>query len=703
MQHKKSTGPSPNQHRMIEEALALHQSGQLDAAEIHYKKLLQYLPSNTMLLSNLGAIALQKGHLADALKIITRSLQCNPKQAYALNNLGSTLKDLKRLDEALDSYERAIALEPGFADAYSNRGNVLLELKRLDDALDSYERAIALNPYYANAYCNQGVALKELKRPHEALDSFERAIALKPDYAEAYYNRGSVLQELKRLDEALASYEQSIALKTDDAEVYYNRGITLQKLKRIEQALASYEQAIRHKADYAEAYCNRGLALQKLNRLDEALDSYDHAIALNPDSAEAYYNRGIALQKLKRVEEALVSFERAITLKPDYAAAYTNRGNALQKLNRLDEALASHEQAIMLKPNSAGAYSNRGSVLQELKRLDEALACYEQAIVLKPNSARAYWNKSLLKIINGEYIEGWQLYEWRWKAVFRTSLRSFTQPLWLGHESLSSKTMVIYPEQGLGDYIQCIRYAALVEQLGATVILEVPLALLTLISTLKGQFTLVESGQALPEFDYHCPVMSLPLAFKTTLENIPAQFPYLSADKNKKQQWHDRLGQKLSPRIGLVWSGSSVHKNDHNRSLLLKQLAGLLTLPLEFHALQKEVRAIDVDTLIDFPNIHQHQNDLLDFSDTAALIEAMDIIISVDTSVAHLAGAMGKKVLVLLPYSPDYRWLLKRTDSPWYPTATLFRQPAIDDWESVVESIRIYLEQFIENDGILDR
>jgi ADP-heptose:LPS heptosyltransferase len=228
----------------------------------------------------------------------------------------------------------------------------------------------------------------------------------------------------------------------------------------------------------------------------------------------------------------------------------------------------------------------------------------------------------------------------------------------------------------------------LVEQLGAKVILEVPLALMSLVSTLKGQFTLIESGKPLPEFDYHCPVMSLPLAFKTTVDTIPAQHPYLYATEDKKQQWQEKLGNKTVTRIGLVWSGSTIHKNDHNRSLLLQQLSSLLELPVEFHSLQKEIRAVDIKTLTDFPHIHQHQEDLLDFSDTAALVDAMDIIISVDTSVAHLAGAMGKKVCVLLPYAPDYRWMLDRPESPWYPSATLFRQPAIDDWESVVAEIR---------------
>ena len=518
--------PTLEQSQMIQDAVALHQAGQLDLAENLYNELLIVLPYNTVLLTNLGTISLQRGRLEDAIRIIGKSLQINPNQPNALNNGGTALKDLNRLDAALDSFDRAITLKPEYAEAFSNRGNTL----------------------------------------------------------------------------------------------------------------------------------------DLLNRLDEAL----------------------------------LSFDRAITLKPDYADAYSNRGNALKDLNRFDDALESYDRAIVLKPDCVEAYNNRAIVLQDVKRLDESLQSYDYAIALKPNYIDAYWNKSLLKILTGEYLEGWQLYEWRWKKEpLNNSLRVYEQPLWLGNESLTNKTVLIYPEQGLKDYIQCIRYSALLEQLGATVILEVPLPLMKLASSLKGQFMLVESGSSLPDFDFHCPVMSLPLAFKTTVETIPTQMPYLFADKDKKKAWNKKLGKKILPRIGLVWSSSMEHKNDHNRSLLLKQLEALLELPVEFHSLQKEVREIDVNTLIDFHHIHQHQNDLLDFSDTAALVDAMDVVISVDTSVAHLTGAMGKKVCILLPYAPNYRWMLDRADSPWYPSATLFRQPAIGDWESVIAEVKQFLTESV--------
>ena len=297
--------------------MALHQSGQLDAAETQYKKLLNFLPNNTILLTNLGTIALQKGKLKEAVRIIGKSIQINPNQPNALNNLGKALKDLNRLDEALVSYDRAIVLKPDYGDAYYNRANALKDLGRSDEALVSYDRAIILNPDYTNAFYNRANALQDLKRLDEALVSFDRAIILKPDFADAYYNRANALQDLKRLDEAVVSYDCAIVLKPDYADAHLNRGLALQDLKRLDEALASYDCAIVLKPDYAAAYLNRGNVLIELDQLNEALASYDRAIVLKPDYADAYYNRGVTLQDLKRLDEALASYDCALDLKPD--------------------------------------------------------------------------------------------------------------------------------------------------------------------------------------------------------------------------------------------------------------------------------------------------------------------------------------------------------------------------------------------------
>jgi hypothetical protein len=298
-----------------------------------------------------------------------------------------------------------------------------------------------------------------------------------------------------------------------------------------------------------------------------------------------------------------------------------------------------------------------------------------------------------LKLLIGQYEEGWKLFEWRRQVKeTKNNYKLYNQPLWLGKESLQNKTLLVEAEQGFGDIIQFCRYIPMLENIEAKVILETPKALASIIKTIPSNFLILEKGQSLPHFDYHIPIMSLPHAFNTTAHNIPASIPYLFSDKIKRESWNKKLGKKTKPRIGLVWSGSASHKNDKNRSLLLKDLEPILQLPLEFHSLQKEVRENDQKTLFEFNQAHQHQDELNDFSDTAALIEEMDLIISVDTSVAHLAGALGKNVWIILPYHPDYRWMLDRNDSPWYPTCTLFRKSKIDDWSDVVLEIIFRLQ-----------
>jgi hypothetical protein len=354
-------------------------------------------------------------------------------------------------------------------------------------------------------------------------------------------------------------------------------------------------------------------------------------------------------------------------------------------LNRFEEALASYDNAIAINSNYPQAYLNRGLTLKSLNRLNEALISYNNAIVINPDYAEAYWNKSLVNLLMGNYVDGWELYEWRWKKDTSNLPRAFEQPLWLGKQCINSKIILIYPEQGLGDFIQCVRYIPLIEKMGATVILEVPLVLMSIIKPL-GNFTFVEKGQALPEFDFHCPIFSLPLAFKTTIESIPNQLPYLFASSAKGQYWKDKIGVKKSLRVGLVWSGSIHHTNDHNRSIPIEKLASLLDLPIDFYCLQKDIRNDDL-TILTNTKIKNYSYLFDDFSDTAALIDQMDVVISVDTSVAHLAGALGKIVWILLPYMPDYRWMLNRSDTPWYPTAKLFRQKESGNWEKVINEV----------------
>ena len=523
------TTPTPKQSKMIQDAVALHQTGQVDLAEIKYKKLLSVMPSNTNLLTNLGTIAFQKGDLEETVSLISRSLQINPNQTNALSNLGLALHELKRIEEALVNYDRAITL--------------------------------------------------------------------KPHYAEAHYNRGNALSELKRHG--------------------------------------------------------------------EAVESYDNAITIKPDYAEAYANRGVALKELKRFDEALLSYGDAIELRPHYADAYCNRGNALKELNRLDEALAS----------------------------------YDRAIELKSNYAQAYWNKSLLKLLLGEYTEGWQLYEWRWQIFGRTPVRKFIEPLWLGNESLANKRIFIYSEQGLGDVIQFIRYVVKVEQLGAKVILEVPKILIGIVSTLECQCTLIDTGITSPEFDYQCPLMSLPLAFQTKLDSIPSQVPYLFPPADKINFWKNYIGDE-GFKIGISWQGGW-GKEWMERSFPLHLLEDISKIKgIRLISLQKSTgtdqlavlpNGMSIEVLPDY-----FDNDGHAFLDSMAVMKCLDLVITCDTAITHLAGALNVKTWTALHYVPDFRWLLDRKDTPWYPKHRLFRQTIQNDWNTVFKVMENSLNRLIE-------
>jgi len=617
----------------------------------------------------------------------TAALQAKFTEGLALHQQG-------KLADAARIYEEVLQQQPNHFDALHLLGVIALQTRRPERAVELIRKAIGLNGKVAAAHSNLGNALKNLKRIEEALASYDRAIALKPDYAEAYNNRGNALKDLKR-PERLASYDRAIALKPDYAEAHNNRGNALMELKRPEEALSSYDRAIALKPDYAEAYYNRSIALTDLKRLEEALASYDRATALKPDYAEAYNNRGNALKDLKRPEDALASYDRAIAMKPDYAEAHNNRGDALVELKRPEEALSSCDRAIALKPDFAEAHCNRGNALTELKRPEDALASYDKAIELRPDFAEAHWNQSLCMLLMGRFEQGLRQYEWRKKRAEPLGIRSFPQPLWLGEENIKGKTLFVYWEQGLGDTIQFYRYAKLVEALGAKVIMSVQQPLRGLLKQISPTVQIIGPNEVPTDFDYHCPLLSLPLALGTTLETIPAERQYIKADEELRSVWSARLPPRTKPRIGLVWSGGTVYKSDHDRSTELKTFLPILSTDADWICLQKEVRQKDLAVLRQVGGITYFGDDVGDFSNTAALLDLMDLVITTDTNIPHLAGAMGKPVWLLLSYNPDWRWLLDRNDSPWYRSARLFRQQQIGNWAGVIDQVKSELRSAI--------
>jgi tetratricopeptide (TPR) repeat protein/ADP-heptose:LPS heptosyltransferase len=510
------------------------------------------------------------------------------------------------------------------------------------------------------------------------------------------FNTGLTYHQKGQLTQAQQFYAQVLVLQPDHFNATHLSGVIALQSKNPSLALELIGKALVINPNSADAYTHRGNALQELKLVEEALASYDKAIEIKPDHSLAYSNRGNALKQLKRMEEALVSYDAAIAIKPDHADSYSNRGTVLRELKRFEEAVASYDKAIEINPEHPQAHYNRGKALKELIRIEEALASYDKAIQIKPDLADAYWNKSLTLLLAGELIQGWKLYEWGWKNNHRGIYRDFFQPLWLGLVDISGKTILLHSEQGLGDTIQFCRYVKLIKELGAKVLLEVPKPLMGLLHGLEGVDQLIECGKPLPDFEYHCPLMSLPLAFKTELVSIPNPTPYLVASPQKCNEWAQRLGAKTKPLVGLVWSGSTEHKNDHNRSLTLQLLSPCLSNLFEYVSLQKELREKDKQRL-SVCDVKHYEDEIKDFSDTAAICELMDLVISVDTSVAHLAGAIGKKTWVLLPYAPDWRWLLHKDYSPWYQSIKIYRQPSPGDWDSVTQRVRQDLIEYSNN------
>jgi tetratricopeptide (TPR) repeat protein len=456
-----------------------------------------------------------------------------------------------------------------------------------------------------------------------------------------------------------------------------------------DRAVALIGAALERNGASADALFNLGLALHAKARYAEALASYDRAARISPHNPELLNSRGAALLELQRPADALASFERGLAIAPGDVETLGNRGNALLRLNRLDAALASYDTALGHAPGHVRILTHRAHALRRLGRIDEAVASTARALAASPDFAEARFEHGLGKLTLGEFHAGWRGYEWRWcTAAFAPQRRNFGVPRWLGDAALDGRTILLHAEQGFGDTIQFARYVPLVAALGAEVVLEVQPELEALMSRLPGVDTVVTRGEALPRFDLHCPLMSLPLAFRTDAGSIPSTVPYVVAPDERRAIWERRLSA-TRPRIGLIWAGSRSHLNDRNRSMRLSSLVPLLELAdVQVVCLQREVIGEDAAVLAAHPHVARVGEDLRDFDDTAAVLSLMDLVISVDTAAAHLAGALGTPLWLLLPLGPDFRWMREREDSPWYPTARLFRQRAFDDWSDVVGMVR---------------
>jgi hypothetical protein len=536
----------------------------------------------------------------------------------------------------------------------------------------------------------QAVALHQQGDLARAEKIYARILKARRDHFDALHLLGLLKHQAGKAGEAYRLIGAALTVNPRSADARSNLGLVLHALKRDAEALASFEQALALDPGHVEALNNRGTALLNLNRPTEALTSFERLLAINPRHLEARVNRANALLDLDRVDDAIAAYDGVLAAQPRHAGAHFNRGNALMRRENLEEAIAAFDRALAISPGYVKAHNNRGLALRALNRHGEALASYGRAIALDKDFAEAHLNAAHALLTLGDFARGFAAYEWRWKiASTAPHRRTFRQPLWLGTPPIGGRTILLHAEQGLGDTIQFARYVTLLARAGAKVVLEVAPVLKELLSEIGGAARVLAQGDALPAFDLHCPLASLPLALKTELASIPAEIPYLAAPTERLEKWRARMDALPRPRIALAWSGNPAHANDRNRSIPLARLQPLWSLVgPSFISVQRDVREGDAGVLAGATRLVHLGGELSDFADTAAVLALADLVISVDSAVAHLAGAMGRPVSILLPFSPDWRWMLAREDSPWYPTVRLFRQPEIGDWDSVVARVR---------------
>ena len=598
---------------------------------------------------------------ARAEQALLQTVRAHPQDADAVLRLALLYHDHGRPADAVPHYQSALRLRPHDADALCQLGNALVQLGRAPEALDCYRRAIAVRPHHAEALTQFGVALAQRGQLAEATTLLRRAVEADPGSAKAHHNLGVACAQQGRPEEAITYLNRALQLQPAYAEAQFNLGNTLGVVGRREESIAAYRQAVRLRPDYAEALCNLGLTLTEHGHAGEAAVLLRQATRLRPHYIEAHNNLGLALAELGRFEEAIVCYERALALNPRYAAGHANLGSAYKGMCQPEEAAAS----------------------------------YEMALRYEPESPSSHWNLSLAWLQMGDFERGWREYEWRWQRP-STPPRPYRQPKWDG-TPLDGRMVLLWCEQGLGDALQFVRYAPLVKERGGRVALECPGLLAPLLRTLAGVDALVAEGTPLPPFDCHAPLLSLPFLVGTRLDTVPADVPYLSADPAGVEAWRDRLASVAGFKVGIAWQGNPHHKWDRWRSVPLTAFAPLAELPgVRLVSLQQgpgseQLRAGKAR----FPvtELGERWGASSAWADTAAVMASLDLVVTVDTAPAHLAGALGVPVWVPLPTLVDWRWLLDRDDSPWYPTMRLFRQRQLGEWEPVFARMAAELSQ----------
>jgi tetratricopeptide (TPR) repeat protein len=705
-------------------ALDSFQAGDLPRAEAICQEILGRAPTHAQALHLLGVLVHQAGRHEDAVGYIRRAIASGPPSTEFHYNLGVALQVLGRRQEAIATYQQALRLNPDHPQAHNNLGHAFLVEGRLDEALASLRQALRLSPDYAEAHANLGEALRRQGKPEEAVACLRQALRFRPELPEAHNYLGLAFGDLHRPEEGRACFEQVLRLRPNDPEAHHHLGLVLLGQRRFDEGRSCFEKALRLKPEYAEAHSNLAVLLREQGQLPEAMAHLEEALRLQPGYAAAHNNLGRVLEDQRRLEEAAACYQQAVRLEPDSVLYLNNLANTLTAQGKPDEAVPHYRRAIRLEPGEAVHLSNLGNALTLVGRPDEAEALCRQALRLRPDFADAYHNlaislgaqgkidealrtnrEALLRVPDhvgarncqamwwlqqGNCEQGWQEYEWRWKKT-DVSPRLFPQPLWDG-SPLGGRTILIHTEQGLGDTFQFIRYAPLVKRRGGTVVVECQRSLLQLLSSCPGVDQLVARGEPLPDFDVHVPLLGLPGVFGTTLATIPAEVPYLFPEPDLAVRWGDELGAPGGFKVGIGWQGNPRFPGDCMRSVPLTHFAPLGRIEgVRLFSLQKGEGAEQLRAAAKYLPVTDLGERLDEtagaFMDTAAVMKNLDLVITSDTATAHLAGALGVPVWVVLALGADWRYLLYRQDSPWYPTMRLFRQRRLGDWDEVFERV----------------
>jgi FkbM family methyltransferase len=721
--------PVPSGVPPLEAARRLHKAGDLTGAEPLYLEAVRLQPGNAQAWYLLGALRATAGRPAEAAEALRTAVAHGPDRADAHNHLGVALAAQGLYAEAAESFRRSLALRPDSAESRHNLGLALREMGRPEDAEAQIAQALYLRPDYAEAHHSLGTVLAGLGRRDEATACYREALRLEPGLVrarqalcqalleqgrreevtgvcqeavralpgspEAHADLGRALLSQGRKEEAAAAFGEALRLRPDWAQIHNDLGQTLADLGRRDEAAARFRDAIRLQPGNAAAHSNLGALLRRQGRAEEALVSCREAVRLAPRMPEAHNHLGLALLEMNRLDEGQAALIEALRLAPAFAAAHNNLGVALWRLARLDEAQASYEAALRLRPDFAEAANNLGNTLRDLGRPDEAQVLLDRAIGLDPDYVDAHWNRSLLWLQRGDFARGWPEYEWRWRLRAFTP-RAFAQPRWDGGP-LGGRTILLHAEQGLGDTLQFVRYAPLVKARGATVVLQVQPPLLRLLAGVPGVDVVLPEKAPLPPFDVQAPLLSLPLLFGTDLACIPADVPYLRAEPALVERWRPRLDALGGFTVGIAWKGSDKNRSDHLRSVPLEAFEALARVPgVRLVSLQKgpageQVRAVaERFDVAELPGLDETAGP---FVDTAAVLTSLDLVVSCDSAVAHLAGALGVPCWLALARAADWRWLLDRADSPWYPRHRLFRQENPGDWAALFARLADALRQ----------